>query len=534
MMKSPDQYAFLPVHQEDAEIEKIPNIPSYDDMLRDSHLPRELFTEEKYKNYIESIKKRVSFLFSQIEYLDDQVQTLNPEIHQASTLFIQYFELAIKNVKDARSELNTTINQQDLFPNQDHWFLIEEKIDKVSSWIRELKFIVAGLYTIGGFQAMSIVASKERQQGIGQISQNELETEYARYDFSPNLTEEVFNDSVEIPIDSVSSTHFFSSGMAAITTALALTKDINPEGTYLFGSNLYFENQNQHYQLGVEKQLENVESFNELNPDDLENKLERDPQFIFVEPVGNTRDMPYVDIKKITDTLTSHDRRILIIDNTLCGPNFSLKDVAGELDDRTVILIVSSLQKLYQDGDDLASSGMVTVVAGNEENRREISCRLKSFRAMLGTNITPFNFKLIQKDNPELFKQHSKRIGENVAELALFLKERKYPILEKIVTSPIGKDNVSQATVFYLHFYNDVGLDFIDIVIEKARQRNLQIVDGASFGFKNTRLMVIEDVKYVRVCPGIENPREIALLKEIFEESLKELSDEIIEEDTGV
>jgi hypothetical protein len=46
--------------------------------------------------------------------------------------------------------------------------------------------------------------------------------------------------------------------------------------------------------------------------------------------------------------------------------------------------------------------------------------------------------------------------------------------------------------------------------------------------------MVIEDVKYVRVCPGIENPREIALLKEIFEESLKELSDEIIEEDTGV
>jgi hypothetical protein len=291
---------------------------------------------------------------------------------------------------------------------------------------------------------------------------------------------------------------------------------------------LYFENKNQAEQLEEEKFFSGLSTFDEMNSEDLDARLQNDPQFLFVEPVGNTENMPSVDLVKIIKSPTSHDRRIIIIDNTLCGTNLDTKKILENLDDNTVVLLISSLQKLYEEGDDVASAGMITLLSKNDAVTSQVYKKIKALRGMLGTNITPYHLKLIQKIDPPMIKEHIHKIGVNVAELSSFMQGLQSSVLEKVVTSDI-ENGVSQAAVFYVHFNKEIGHDFINKILNKSTKRNLQVVYGASFGFKNTRMAVIEDPHQVRICPGIENPREIAVLKEIIEESLREL-DRVLEE----
>lgn len=501
------------------------NLPSYEEVLETSKLSSEQFSLSKYEQYITSLRSRIALVKEQEKYLNEQMSQLNRHFGTSNnqSLIAQY-EFVQQDINSLSSSITDTTNQSDLFPVDNDWLLLEEQLDTISSKIRDLKFAVANLYTLGGYQAVSVTSSKERQIGIGQQSESDLYSEYARYDLDPRKTEQYFDDLIQKPEGVHSQTLLFGSGMATVTTALTLARNVHPAGTYLFGSQMYFENKNQAERIENELLFQRFELFNESDPSDLAEKMKSDPSVIFAEPIGNSKDLPSVDLKKILETPTTNGQRIIIIDTTLSGPNFDYKKLLEDLDDTSVVILVTSLQKLYQEGDGVASAGIATVISRNSEVQAEVTSKLKAFRGMLGTNITPHNLKLIQKLDPEVVSSYSEAIGKNVTELASGLQQIDSPIVDKVVTGPVNDEGVSTAAVLYLQFKRECGQEFVNRAINIATKRGIQLTDGASFGFKTTRLMVIGGDDYaVRICPGIENPRQLAVMEEIFEETLKEI-----------
>jgi hypothetical protein len=246
-----------------------------------------------------------------------------------------------------------------------------------------------------------------------------------------------------------------------------------------------------------------------------------------VETIGNMRDMPSVDVDDILQTDTRHSRRLVVLDITLSGPNFDSKRLLRAMDEQTVVILVNSLQKLYQEGDGVAAAGALTILSRNKDWTDEITAKLHAFRGMLGTHVTPQNVKLLQRISPEAVREFAHRIGMNVTEIATSLRETPSPPLSKVVTSRTTADGSSEAAAFYLHFSVECGQAFVDRAVAVASDRGLQLTDGASFGFKTTRLMVIGgDQTAVRICPSIENPRQVSQLIEVFKTALREIETE--------
>lgn len=501
------------------------NLPSYEEVLEVSKLSSEQFSLSKYELYITSLRGRITLIKDQERYLSEQMSQLNRHLNASGnkSLVAQY-ELVQQDIDSLSSSIADTTNQSDLFPVDNDWLLLEEQLDTISSKIRDLKFAVANLYTAGGFQAVSVSSSKERQIGVGQQAESDLYSEYARYDLDPKKTEKYFDELIQKPEGIHSQTLLFGSGMAAVTTVLTLARNVHPAGNYLFGSQMYFENKNQAERIENELLFQRFEIFDESNDDDLAEKMKSDPSVIFTEPIGNSKNLPSVDLKKVLESPTTNDRRIIIIDTTLSGPNFDYEKLIEDLDHTSVLVLITSLQKLYQEGDGVASAGIATVISRDTEIQAEVTSKLKAFRGMLGTNITPHNLKLIQRLDAEVVNGYSETVGKNVTELASGLQQMNSSIVEKVVTGPVNDKGTSTSAVLYLQFKRECGQEFVNRAINRAAERGIQLTDGASFGFRTTRLMVIGGDDFaVRICPGIENPRQLAVIEEIFEETLKEI-----------
>lgn len=500
------------------------NLPSHKDILKLSGLSEGQFPESKYREYVRALNERMRLLETQTGSLTYNLEELRPKLEHASKLVVAHFDVVEVFLKEACRGVIRLTKQTDLFPNHNNWFLVEESMDQLSEQIRDLKFALANLYTIGGFQATSVKTSREVQAGIGQRADTDLRAEYTRYDLLPVRAERYFDELIQKPEGVNSRTLLFGSGMASVTTVLTLAKSEYQKEVFLTGTHLYFENHNQTDQLFTDIGEERLATFDERYPDGLRIRMDDDPAVVFVETIGNMRDMPSVDVDDILQADTQHSRRLVVLDITLSGPNFDSKRLLRNMDEHTVVILVNSLQKLYQEGDGVAAAGALTVLSRNKDWTNEITAKLHAFRGMLGTHVTPQNVKLLQRINPEAVRSFARRIGTNVAEIATALREADLPVVDKIVTGRMHTDGTSEAAAFYIQLNYNCGQTFVDTVVKKAAARNIQLTDGASFGFKTTRLMVIGgDTTAVRICPGAENPRQISELITIFKEALEEL-----------
>ncbi len=500
------------------------NLPKHAELCRLSGLSKEQFPETRYGEYVQALNERMRLLETQTETLRKNLEQLRPRLRQANKIVVAHFDVVEVFLTEVCHGISFLTRQPDLFPNQNQWFLVEESMDQLSDQIRDLKFALTNLYTIGGFQAASTDTSRAVQAGIGQRVDTDLRSEYARYDLSPLKTEQYFDELIQKPEGVTSRTLLFGSGMASVTTILTLARSEYPKKLFLTGTHLYFENQNQIEQLYKDIGDERLSSFDERHPDDLRIRMDGDPAVIFTETIGNMRDMPSVNVEDILQAETQHHRRLIILDITLSGTNFDSKNLLRSMDDQSVVILVNSLQKLYQEGDGVAAAGTLTVLSRNKDWTDEITGKLHALRGMLGTHITPQNVKLLQRIDPESVRDFAHRIGTNVTEIATALREFHSPLLSGIVTSRTTQDGSSEAATFYLHFKGEHGQAFVDRSVELASKRGRQLTNGASFGFKTTRLMVIGgDQTSVRICPGTENPRQTAELIEIFKTALQEM-----------
>lgn len=501
---------------------RLVNIPKYKDVLNFSSLSSGDFTEEDYNKYCESLSNRALVIREQIDFLKTRVSNIDHNFTSGSS----NLEMSLTQIKSlltkTESEFAEMYHQEDLFPSDQDTFLVETNLDKLSDRVRELKTMVVALYSMGTYQATSYMQSGQGVISAGQVAEPETLALYARSDLSPVESEKHFGTLISAPDGFEKETLLFNSGMGALSTTMMSITSRNIDGRkIMFPRSAYFESSN----LYEEKSSEIPSGISNFYSDqtDLMSavKSEADLYTVFVEPVSNTVEMKEVNFSELINSFPKNKKRkYIVIDYALCGTEIDLRSL-GQIDDDTVVFMVTSMQKMYQEGDDIAQSGLVNIIAKNPVIVEEETVRLKRLRSITGNNISSNSLLLLQKISPDTIKLHTKTIQKNV-----FLLSQKINPLEVCKVYKAGeKDDRSNSVLFFLKFDKpESGEFFCQRCIERARERKINISLGASFGFRDSRFfMYPDDTSIVRVAPGIESRREITVLAEIINESLKDV-----------
>lgn len=498
------------------------NLPTREEIIRNSHLSEAIFDEKKYQEYIQSFENRIQLLHEQEALLQADFDALKPFSDKGGDVYRKHFHLVGELLSRLSADIYNVLNQKDLFPYDKNWFLIEDQVDSLSSQVRNMKYAMANLYSIDTYHSIAGKASLRALVGPGQYSREEIASPYTRTHLAPRQTEEYFASLLPSIENIHSETILTANGMAALTTVLALVKSERNNGKYLIASNSYYE---------VTKAFEHM--LNEVGikepkfqpPETLLRHIEiDDPDMIFVEPIQNNPDMHEIDMLSLVSTPTKHDKRFVVIDNTLSGLNLAMRDIVKESNPQNILLFISSLHKMHEQGDDVAPAGVIHVVGPNSTEIESVTQKLRALRAFLGVNITTPSLLLLQKISPDSVEKYSNIIGKNVTALARDLRSVNSPIVKKIVSASENESGASGALAFFIHFKHEVAVKFIDKVLEKAKEHRLQVTARAAFGYRHTSLEIPADPTIVRIAPGVENPRQIEILKQIFREALVNLT----------
>jgi hypothetical protein len=489
------------------------NIPTYEEVLSFSGLSENQFSFDQYKQYKNRIQMRVRLIDEQLAYFESELSSYE-KLSLSSTqekLYLTCKEMISK----AGLMRNTLMNQYDMFSTSDTSAVVEEKIEELSNFIREIKFLYASFSVHGNFQSVSVASSLHEELGEGQKVKKDLFTEYSRYDLDAKEAQNHFNSLIEAPDGYSSKSLFFSSGMAAVSTVLAGAN----RSKVLCGSSLYFENSNITHDYLDE---ETTTFFNEGETGSLREGVAKNPDVVFIEPIGNNFELPTVDLKELFETESVP--KVVILDVTLFGLGFDYEKFLSESKDGSTFIFVNSLQKLFQDGDSVVSAGAITIVGKDREYVEALRSKIYALRGMLGTNITQHSLQGLLKLDRNVTLEYVQACVENTKSIFNNVKDYVSYDFGRVVYSEIPE---GAPPVFYINFNQELGQQFVNRVVDLASNKGIQVTDGASFGFRHTRLMCIGgDSTKVRVCPGIENEREVVALTQIIQQSLNELEAE--------
>lgn len=486
------------------------NIPTYKDVLSFSGLSEYQFSFDQYKQYKNRIEMRFRLIDEQLAYFESEL--LGYEMLSLSSTQEKLYLTCKDMISRVGLMRNTLMNQYDMFPTSDTSAVIEEKIEEMSNLIREIKFLYASFSVHGNFQSASAASSLHEEVGEGQKVKRDLFAEYSRYDLDAKEAQNHFNSLIEVPRGYSSESLFFGSGMAAVSTVLASAH----RSKILCGSSLYSENYNITRDYLDEK---TATFFNEGETGSLREGVAKNPDVVFIEPISNNFELPVVDLKELFEAKSVP--KVVILDVTLFGLGFDYEKLLSESKVDTTFIFVNSLQKLFQDGDSVSPAGAVTIVGKDKEYVEALRSRIYALRGMLGTNITQHSLQGLSKLDRNVTLEYVQACVENTKSIFNNIKDCVSHDFGRVVYSEIPE---GAPPVFYVNFNQNFGQQFVNRVVDLASTKGIQVTDGASFGFRHTRLMCIGgDSTKVRVSPGIENEREIVVLTQIFQEVLNEL-----------
>ena len=164
------------------------NLPTRQEIIKNSHLSETDFDESRYREYIQSFQERVQLLREQEAHLRSDFNALKPYYSEGSIDFRKHFDLVEDLLRKLSSNLHSVFHQRDLFPQSDHWFLAETQVDELSMQVRDLKHAMSNLYSIGTYHSTSRKASLRDEIGPGQYARVESSAMYARAALQPRET----------------------------------------------------------------------------------------------------------------------------------------------------------------------------------------------------------------------------------------------------------------------------------------------------------------------------------------------------------
>ncbi|MFN4152176.1 MAG: hypothetical protein ACK4IX_14640, partial [Candidatus Sericytochromatia bacterium] len=293
----------------------------------------------------------------------------------------------------------------------------------------------------------------------------------------------------------------------------------------LAGNSLYFEVKN------ILKRKENIYFFDENDRSALENMIkELDPSYIFLDPVANSPNLTSFDFNNLFKTIERNckDRKISIIcDITLNVHNFDPFDIINELPNNIDLYLFRSLQKYDQLGLDLVTGGIIIHYGKSRNNILE---ELKQY----GTMPTELSVKTLEYFSENILEKRFFRISKNALILSSYLKK-----LSETSNSVIDLVNHPLLNYFEHQKYHFIPILFFKLkehftledcqfmlqqLKESAKESNIPLVLGSSFGFNIPRIMIIDDGVsnsiYFRFSTGIQTLVEMELLKNLFQNVL--------------
>lgn len=513
-----------PVFRPESNIDReLPaNLPTRQEIIDYSHLSETDFDESRYREYIQSFLERVRLLRDQEVHLRSDFHALEPFYEKGTGTYKEHVALVEGLLGEFSSDFDNFLHQKDMFRRDTRWFLAESQVENLSLQIRDLKQAMANLYTIGTYHSVTQRTSLQADIGPGQYARGETASLYARTSLNPRETEEYLGTLLS-PGDGIRhETILTANGMAALTTVLSLVKSEKFNGRYLIADNPYHELTKAFEHMLSERGIK--ESGFEPAETLVHRMKEDDPDVIFVEPIQNNPEMREIDVLSLASVPTKHDRRFFVLDYTLSGLNLAINDIVEKSDPHDVFLLVTSLHKMYEQGDDITPAGVIHIVGKTSTEIEPVVEKLRALRSMLGTHVAVPSLLLLQKISPDAVKEYSGAIERNVATLSHALRRIDSPLVKKIVTAPEDESGASRGLVFVIQFHQKIGPRFIGEILEKAKEHNLQVSEKAAFGYRHTTLGPMGDESVVRVGPGVENSRQIEELKQIFEEALGALA----------
>jgi cystathionine beta-lyase/cystathionine gamma-synthase len=290
-----------------------------------------------------------------------------------------------------------------------------------------------------------------------------------------------------------------ASGMAALALAAVFVRGHIGDAPVLLGRSCWFQSRTLVRRLWGERQVIDVD---ERDVDAIAALAhERGAGAVFLDSLGNTEALPWVDLARLLPLLAQRVRRplVVVLDNSLLA---SAGQAARGLPPHAPhlrLIVVESLNKYHQAGADRASAGMLWAAGEGLEG-------LFDTRMVLGVNIPDSHVHVLPPPDRAALDARLARIGRNARLLAERLQQAiaqaggRLPF-EGVVhpaLAPHAAAERARALPFAGGTLNliprgpyrgsDAALRFIALAIEAARREGVELVGGAGFGFDDTRL----------------------------------------------
>lgn len=470
-----------------------------------SHLYKFLSDLQYIQNYIRPDTKRYIFREGAT-----YKKILSAQLNQIKRLK----EKTIANRPSSKLLLNLTSQKEILFD------LIRSQYPTIASLITSIDWqspsFTHSLYSQAGIQTGKIIGTINDYKRDTHLDEEEYEKLYLK-------------EYIDAPLKLGLKTLLTVSGMAAFTTILNyLVMDKKIRGKVLVGNSSYF----QYKQLLDGTCGERIIWVNEMDIKELINLIEtKKPDAVFIDSLCNAKNIPLANLEQLIEYLTTSYKKelYLVIDNTCLSIFFQPFNLLFGKGGKIHLITFESLMKYVHLGLDKVTGGII-VAKGKDAKR------LFEYRKHSGTNIPDASVYSLPTPDRKILENRLLRFQRNVLLLSTTLSEHiennKKSIIEKIVFLGLphheayqwSKNLPFQGSFFNIEFKEKntrIYKKFINLVVDEAKKRKVQIVGGTSFGLNNTRIYLTSlwtdyGEPFIRVSVGTENRYQIEIIKKVF------------------
>ncbi|MFC1626803.1 PLP-dependent transferase [Patescibacteria group bacterium] len=407
--------------------------------------------------------------------------------------------------------------------------------------LRILYGVFGSLRVSTDWQSPSFYHSKFSQAGVQTGKIKGTINDYKRdQHLDGHMFEKLFiKEYIDAPKHTKQFIHAFAtnSGMGAFSTIfnylLIEKKLLRP---VLVGSTVYF----QYKQLLVDSLDKQIVIIDESDTTSIIKAIQtHEPSAIFLDSLGNDIDMKTPDIDMLLSYLQTNAKKdtFFILDNCTMSAMYQPFRKWVPTVSKLRLVVFESLNKYHQFGMDRVMGGII-YCSGYKIDR------IFDYRENLGTNITDNAIYSIPTPNKKQLTKRMNRIERNALLISSSLQQHisvnETPI-ESIIYPGLPHYHSFKRTTSYdfhggffaLQFkpkYQSVKTyqKFQKSVIHIAKEKNIQIIAGTSFGLSTSRIYLTalrSDVSepFIRIAVGTETTYEVKQLIVVFTEAINTL-----------
>ena len=231
-----------------------------------------------------------------------------------------------------------------------------------------------------------------------------------------------------------------------------------------------------------------------------------DMDMLFLELMDVSLKEEPVNLNRLRDALVNRKIKkclIVLIDSTLVDELVDRKEFMNCIPDYIIVIFMKSCVKLKQFGFEFFNMGCVELYSNSKTSFVDIKRCFNAFRAVTGTAIDYSNecIMLSSTFTHNAIEQYSNRVRKNTNKI--------FQIMNKCHRSDIKQiyyqKNAPFMLVELIQDNKDYYIEFINKVSNYMDEKNKEFIYGTSFGFRHTRMEIIEhgnSSHIIRISPG--------------------------------